>query len=41
VPLVTCERLFVMHHMMNTMNADVSTKDDVWYMDLGGVPLIT
>ena len=24
-----------MQHMLNTMNADVSTKDDVWYVDSG------
>ena len=30
-----CEHLFVMQHMMNTMIAHVSTKDDVWYVDSG------
>ena len=29
------ENLFVMQHMMNAVTADVSTKDDVWYVDLG------
>ena len=29
------ERMFVMQHVMNTMTAENSTQDDVWYVDLG------
>ncbi|WP_139158356.1 DDE-type integrase/transposase/recombinase, partial [Enterobacter cloacae complex sp. GF14B] len=29
------ERMFVMQHVMNTMTAENSTQDDVWYVDSG------